>query len=190
VNHPGTDGEGLFHLESHSGKMRDDCARTFLPKLAQTACVCRLADKIGGGPFVLARAVHFLRMVPAPLLDPVRFPTRATNYMPVFKPRNRLVNFRLSEEELEKLRASCSLYGARSLSDFARSAVLRSVSAGLAATGEAGEPAEPRFHDSKITSIDRKVHDLESRITELMSLMEGLRRVNTCEPVNAGEENS
>ncbi|MBL8177159.1 MAG: hypothetical protein JNK48_20965 [Bryobacterales bacterium] len=88
--------------------------------------------------------------------------------MPVFKPRNRLVNFRLSEEEFEKLRASCSLYGARSLSDFARAAVMRSVSGG------AGHSAP----DVTETTIDRKVTDLETRIGELHRLVESLRHAN------------
>ncbi|MBI3681357.1 MAG: hypothetical protein HY235_13310 [Acidobacteria bacterium] len=88
--------------------------------------------------------------------------------MPVFKPRNRLVNFRLSEEEFEKLRASCSLYGARSLSDFARAAVMRSV-----ANGSPGEMEEP---EPKLTHIDRKVNDLESRVGELVRLIDVLRR--------------
>ncbi len=87
--------------------------------------------------------------------------------MPVFKPRNRLVNFRLSEEEFEKLRASCSLYGARSLSDFARAAVMRSVSG-------AGNPS-PEAMDH---AMDRKVNDLETRIGELSRLVDALRHSN------------
>lgn len=94
--------------------------------------------------------------------------------MPVFKPRNRLVNFRLSEEEFEKLRASCSLYGARSLSDFARAAVMRSVS-GAQANG-----------DTSDSGIDRKVNDLETRIGELSRLVESLRQANHA-PVAVGQ---
>ncbi|MFN7933638.1 MAG: hypothetical protein U0R19_09935 [Bryobacteraceae bacterium] len=94
--------------------------------------------------------------------------------MPVFQPRNRLVNFRLSEEEFEKLRASCSLYGARSLSDFARAAVMRSVTGG-SQTKEAPDP-----------TIDSKVNDLESRVGELSRLVESLLTANTT-PVAAGQ---
>jgi len=89
--------------------------------------------------------------------------------MPVLKPRNRLVNFRLSEEEFERLKASCALYGARSLSDFARAAVLRSVAPGGAADHGDSLP------DGRATQIDRKIHDLESRVTQLLNLVEGLR---------------
>ena len=86
--------------------------------------------------------------------------------MPVFKPRNRLVNFRLSEEEFEKLRAGCSLYGARSLSDFARAAVMRSVAGGGST-------------DASDSAIDQKVNNLETRIGELSRLAESLYAANT-----------
>lgn len=48
--------------------------------------------------------------------------------MPVYHPRTRLVNFRLSEEEFELLQQTCSRSGARSISDFARAAVLSAPS--------------------------------------------------------------
>lgn len=95
--------------------------------------------------------------------------------MPVFKPRNRLVNFRLSEEEFEKLRASCSLYGARSLSDFARAAVMRSVGGANGVTGESTDP-----------TLDSKVTDLESRVGELSRLVESLLTASAA-PVAAGQ---
>jgi hypothetical protein len=44
--------------------------------------------------------------------------------MPVYQPRTRLVNFRLSEEEYQVLRETCMRSGARSVSDYARGAVL------------------------------------------------------------------
>ena len=44
--------------------------------------------------------------------------------MAVTKPRNRLVNFRVSEDEFQSLREACETGGARSISDFARCAVL------------------------------------------------------------------
>jgi len=47
--------------------------------------------------------------------------------MSSFKVRSRLVNFRLTEEELENLRVACMLRGSRNLSEFARAAVLNSV---------------------------------------------------------------
>jgi hypothetical protein len=92
--------------------------------------------------------------------------------MPVFKPRNRLVNFRLSEEEFDRLRASCSLNGARSLSDFARAAVLRSV-AGLQTAPDSDSSASAP--DTRVSQIDQKVVELESRVTELLRLMDNLQ---------------
>lgn len=47
--------------------------------------------------------------------------------MPVLNPRTRLVNFRVSEDEFQKLKEGCARSGARSVSDFARSAVLAEV---------------------------------------------------------------
>ena len=44
--------------------------------------------------------------------------------LPVYRPRTRLVNFRLSEDEFLKLKDTCARSGARSVSDYARSAVL------------------------------------------------------------------
>ncbi len=55
--------------------------------------------------------------------------------MPVYRPRTRLVNFRLSEEEYQVLRETCLRSGARSVSDYARSAVL----SGAAASAPAAE---------------------------------------------------
>lgn len=46
--------------------------------------------------------------------------------MAVTKPRTRLVNFRVSEDEFQSLREACETGGARSISDFARCAVLTS----------------------------------------------------------------
>lgn len=76
----------------------------------------------------------------------------------------------MSEEEFEKLRAGCALMGARSLSDFARAAVMRSVAAGPDSNGT-GEPGT----EIRANQIDQKVHDLESRVGELMNLIQGLR---------------
>ena len=50
--------------------------------------------------------------------------------MGVTKPRNRLVNFRLSEEEYQAMCTATTQSGSRSISDFARTAVLRAMNAG------------------------------------------------------------
>ena len=48
----------------------------------------------------------------------------------MLKTRARLVNFRVTQEELDYLKRACAERGARSVSDFARSAVLRAASDG------------------------------------------------------------
>ena len=69
-----------------------------------------------------------------------------------------MVNFRLSEEEYERLRSVCVSSGARSVSDFARKAVFR-----LAGLDEA--PTEPlgtwaREIGGKVEELDREVKRL------------------------------
>jgi hypothetical protein len=97
--------------------------------------------------------------------------------MPVFKPRNRLINFRLSEEEFEQLRTSCSLHGARSLSDFARNAVLR-----VANGGDRSQPVSDAAPDLRVVALDRKMQDLETRVSDLMQLIEQLRTTGGATP--------
>ncbi len=82
--------------------------------------------------------------------------------MSVINPRNRLVNFRLSETEFEKLKAACLRDGARSISEFARTAVLCSLE----------DPAEANQHASdRVGRLDHKVKELEIRVEQLMRLL-------------------
>ena len=61
--------------------------------------------------------------------------------MAILKRRTKLVSFRLSDEEYEKLQGACIAEGARSLSEFARSALQRTVQVHDGPTeGEAVEP--------------------------------------------------
>lgn len=82
--------------------------------------------------------------------------------MSVLNPRNRLVNFRLSEVEFEKLKAVCFERGARSISEFARTAVLQSLDqptqTGLNGTGQ-------------MQQLNQKVSDLEVRVEQLLRLI-------------------
>lgn len=82
--------------------------------------------------------------------------------MTVIKPRTHLVNFRLTEEEYHHLVEACSLRGARSLSDFARSAVLRSADPQSQTAG---------YVQSRLAALDHKVMDLEECIMRLISLL-------------------
>jgi hypothetical protein len=71
--------------------------------------------------------------------------------MAVSKPRNRLVIFRLTQEEYQQLESVSTAGGARSLSEFARSKVLRGT----------GEPS---------------LAELERKLDELAGVVEGLAK--------------
>jgi hypothetical protein len=97
--------------------------------------------------------------------------------MSVLRPRNRLVNFRLSEDEFEKLRSACLESGARSISDFARSAVLTCM--------ERGGPSSSS--ESRVNHLDRKVSDLEDRIDQLLNLIEATSSTRVSSEVKTGQ---
>ena len=82
--------------------------------------------------------------------------------MAVTKPRNRLVNFRVSEEEFQNLRDACLSGGARSISDFARSAVLNTFSGTAEVEG---------LLKIRLTTIDQKMDDLDSSLRTLLIRM-------------------
>lgn len=60
--------------------------------------------------------------------------------MPVFKPRTRVVYFRISEDEFCQLNRLCEEKGARSLSDMARTAMRGLLNGADAPPQPAGEP--------------------------------------------------
>ncbi len=82
--------------------------------------------------------------------------------MSVLNPRNRLVNFRLSEAEFDQLKSVCLERGARSISEFARNAVLRSLDAQATAADPDAE---------QVQNLERKVGTLEVRVGQLLSLV-------------------
>jgi hypothetical protein len=61
----------------------------------------------------------------------------------VFRPRTRLVNFRLSEDEYQQLKDSCARSGARSVSDYARAAVLTGAGFASSASPLSSSPFAP-----------------------------------------------
>jgi hypothetical protein len=75
-----------------------------------------------------------------------------------------LVNFRLTVDEFERLRMSCDAAGARSISDYARKAVL--VRLDRNGAGEEG----------RVTGLDGRVATLEARVVELIRLLEATGR--------------
>lgn len=98
--------------------------------------------------------------------------------MSVLKPRNRLVNFRLTEDEFDTLRRSSVAQGARSISDFARGAVMRQVDEPAFAKGSAGI--------ERLQQVDELVGHLESRVSQILKLVEAVG-VAASEPVREAE---
>ena len=80
--------------------------------------------------------------------------------MAVNHPRTKLVNFRLSSEEYEGLKDACGNNNARSVSDFARSAVLSKF-----------RPADQPVFETNLTAVNNKVGELESNLQNLMRQM-------------------
>ncbi len=74
------------------------------------------------------------------------------------KPRSRLVNFRLTEEEYGRLAAVCLRKGSPSISDFARAAILRTIEA------EAGRDGPL---DNVLAAFGERLNDLERSFRNL-----------------------
>jgi len=74
--------------------------------------------------------------------------------VPALKRRNRIVVFRLTQEEYESLKSVCADRGARNISDFARAALLHSI-------GSDGKAA-----------MDRRLAELESSLRHISELLE------------------
>jgi hypothetical protein len=81
----------------------------------------------------------------------------------VDKVRNRLVNFRVTDEEFRYLKAATAVQKARCLSDFARSVVLR-MAAESASDGN-GTPEE------RMGAFDRRLAQVESIVAEIVAAL-------------------
>lgn len=81
--------------------------------------------------------------------------------MVVFKRRTRMLSFRLSEEEYQRLRRSSLVQGARSVSDYARDTLSHVLS------GEAVPPSD---------GLENRMTKLDSEIQVLSRELERLRR--------------
>ncbi len=92
--------------------------------------------------------------------------------MSVLRPRNRLVNFRLSEDEFDQLKIHCSQSGARSVSDFARSSVLQRMQ---------DLPDRLDSQPSYLRQLDNKVAQLELRVGQLLNLLQGTSSTSVVE---------
>ena len=83
--------------------------------------------------------------------------------------RDRLVIFRLSQDEYEKLKAASERHGARNLSDFTRGEVLNALHS--RATGNHVEQT--------LGSIQQNVADLKATMLSLQTALEGVNRVKS-----------
>ncbi len=75
------------------------------------------------------------------------------------KVRSRLINFRVTEEEFERLKNAAEVQGSRCLSEFARLVMLGADSA---------SGPEYRSLDGKLSQFDKRLNALESNVERLM----------------------
>lgn len=80
--------------------------------------------------------------------------------MAVLKPRERLVYFRISEDEFRQFLSVCEQEGARSVSDLARSAVQRLISDG-----------HRQREDDEVTEKMHRLEKLIEAVTEQLQLL-------------------
>jgi uncharacterized protein (DUF1778 family) len=84
----------------------------------------------------------------------------------VYKVRRRLINFRVTEEEFERLKVAAALQGSRCLSEFARFVMLGTAGTQACAT--------PESFDSKLSMFDRRLAVLESHMARLVNHLDGV----------------
>lgn len=82
--------------------------------------------------------------------------------MAVLKPRERLVYFRVSEDEFRQFISVCEQEGARSVSDLARSAVQRLIADG-----------NRQREDEELTNKMFRLERLIAQVTEQLQLLNG-----------------
>jgi len=89
----------------------------------------------------------------------------------VLRSRSRLVTFRLDPEEYAALRRVCLTTGARSMSEFAREAVLASVDAGNASRGTLG--GDLVTLTSRLNELDKLLKSASGLIGRVLGAGEG-----------------
>ncbi|PWU04521.1 MAG: hypothetical protein C5B51_16580 [Terriglobia bacterium] len=100
--------------------------------------------------------------------------------MAVLRPRNRLVYFRVSEDEFQQFHQVCEAARARSVSDLARYAVQRMIN------DRNGSP-NPEDMMEKLKAVEAGICDLSMKLQELTVLVKGAR-VNGAASVEASTE--
>ena len=85
--------------------------------------------------------------------------------MAVLKPRERLVYFRISEDEFHQFLGVCEQEGARSVSDLARSAVQRLITDG-------NRDREERELAPKVEMLEQLIGELTAQLRLLTTLLQ------------------
>lgn len=86
--------------------------------------------------------------------------------MAVLKPRERLVYFRVSEDEFHQFVSVCEREGARSVSDLARNAVQRLIA-------ECQSNREDRELTPKVEKLEQAVAELTGLVQTIAALLRG-----------------
>lgn len=97
--------------------------------------------------------------------------------MAVLKPRERLVYFRVSEDEFRQFVSVCEQAGARSVSDLARNAVQRLIAEGQ-------QQREKQQVEEKIVVLERLI----AAVTEQLRLLSNQTRETPAVALNVGAE--
>jgi hypothetical protein len=83
--------------------------------------------------------------------------------------RDRLVIFRLSQDEYQKLKDASERQGARNLSDFTRGEVLNAVNS----------RADGNHLDQTFSSMEQSMAELKAAMLHLQSVLEGVNNVKS-----------
>ena len=92
------------------------------------------------------------------------------------KVRSRLINFRVTDEELDQLKAAATVQGSRCLSEFARFVMLGSATGAQFSAGS-------ESLDGKLSLFDRRLNVLEANVARLVDALgeQKDRRRQACE---------
>lgn len=86
----------------------------------------------------------------------------------MLKTRNRIINFRVTEDEFTRLRTASMENGARCLSDYARTAILRALEDRYYhALGDGNGKDELQMLMQRLGLVERSIAKLESMLSRL-----------------------
>jgi hypothetical protein len=83
----------------------------------------------------------------------------------LLKLKNRIINFRVTDDELARLKSASDLHGARCLSDFARTIILGTAS-GSSDSNEGNEHIEEKIH-----SLDGRLSSVEAGLLRVINML-------------------